>query len=177
MAAAQVDQQLLNKVGSAVGVAVTILFLAAAILNFLDFLNVRKMEYGKVRMQLPAKMRHFNHTLIKKAQNAEGVFLSLLILGLGIAISIGEFFCTGQIYMASLLYLIKSADAQFVQLIFRLLVYVTAMSIPAVCILLVIYKTRKTQRVSEFMLEHMAEIKLLNAILFACYAVYFVLTI
>ncbi len=176
VAAAQVDQQLLNKVGSAVGVAVTILFLAAAILNFLDFLNVRKMEYGKVRMQLPAKMRHFNHTLIKKAQNAEGVFLSLLVLGLGIAISIGEFFCTGQIYMASLLYLIKSADAQFVQLIFRLLVYVTAMSIPAVCILLVIYKTKKTQRVSEFMLEHMAAVKLLNAILFACYAVYFVLS-
>ena len=176
VAAARVDQQLLNRVGSAVGVAVTILFLAAAILNFLDFLNVRKMEYGKVRMQLPAKMRHFNHTLIKKAQNAEGVFLSLLVLGLGIAISIGEFFCTGQIYMASLLYIIKSADAQFVQLILRLLVYVTAMSIPAVCILLVIYKTKKTQRVSEFMLEHMAAIKLLNAILFACYAVYFILT-
>ena len=175
-AASQVDQQLLNRIGKIVGAIVIVLFLAAAVLNFLDFLNVKKMEYGKVRMQLPAKMRHFNHMLIKRAQNAEGVFLSLLVLGLGIAISIGEFFCTGQIYMASLLYLMKSANEPFAQLIFRLLVYVTAMSIPAVCILFVIHKTKKTQRVSEFMLEHMAAVKLLNAILFACYALYFVVT-
>ena len=125
-------------------------------------------------MQLPAKMRHFNHALLKHAQNAEGIFLSLLVLGLGIAISIGEFFCTGQIYMASILYLLKSAKEQLASLVFTLLVYVTAMSIPSVCILFVIYKTKKTQRVSEFMLEHMAAVKLLNAALFAGYAVWFI---
>ena len=174
VAASQIDQQFFDDFGKITGIAVTILFLIVAVLNFGDYLNVRKMEYGKVRMQLPAKMRHFNHALLKRAQNAEGIFLSLLVLGLGIAISIGEFFCTGQIYMASILYLLKSAKEQLASLVFTLLVYVTAMSIPSVCILFVIYKTKKTQRVSEFMLEHMAAVKLLNAALFAGYAVWFI---
>lgn len=57
-----------------------------------------------------------------------------------------------------------------IQLLGTLMVYVTAMSIPAAVILAVIYKTKKTERVSEFMLEHMSAIKLLNAVLFLSYA-------
>lgn len=79
-------------------------------MNFLDFLSVRKSEYGKVRMQLPKKLRHLNHQMLKKASHMEGAFLGILILGLGIAVSLGEFFCTGQIYMASILY--PSPDGQ-----------------------------------------------------------------
>jgi hypothetical protein len=174
LAASQIDQQLLNHFGTVTGMVIAVLFLAAAVLNFLDFRNVRKQEYGKIRMQLPVKLRHFNHKLLKHAAHMEGMFLSLLVLGLGIAISIGEFFCSGQIYMASLLYLARNGTVQLLQLIGTLMVYVTAMSIPAAVILIVIYKTKKTERVSEFMLEHMAAIKLLNTILFLAYAIYFI---
>ena len=174
LAASKVDQQVLNHFSKITGIVIAILFAAAAVLNLLDFQNVRKQEYGKIRMQLPQKLRHFNHTLLRRTQHMEGVFLSLLVLGLGVAISIGEFFCTGQIYMASLLYLIRTGKEQIMQLLLTLMVYVTAMSIPAIVILLIIYRTKKIERVSEFMLEHMSAIKLLNALLFLGYAVYFV---
>lgn len=104
----------------------------------------------------------------------EGAFLGILVLGLGIAISLGEFFCTGQIYMASILYLLRKATAQFWQIAGTLLVYVTAMSIPAIIIMTVIYRSKGTGKVSDFMLKHMGAIKLLNSILFVAYAVYFV---
>lgn len=174
LAASKVDQQVLNHFSRITGMVIAILFTVAAVLNLLDFRNVRKQEYGKIRMQLPQKLRHFNHTLLKRTQHMEGMFLSLLVLGLGVAISIGEFFCTGQIYMASLLYLIRTGKEQILQLLLTLVVYVTAMSIPAIVILLIIYRTKKIERVSEFMLEHMSAIKLLNALLFLGYAVYFV---
>lgn len=174
LAAASIDQQVLNHFGKITGMIIAVLFIVASVLNFLDFRNVRKEEYGKIRMQLPARLRRFNHTLLKHTANMEGMFLSLLVLGLGVAISVGEFFCTGQIYMASLLYLMRNGREQMIQLLGTLMVYVTAMSIPAAVILAVIYKTKKTERVSEFMLEHMSAIKLLNAVLFLSYAIYFI---
>jgi cytochrome c biogenesis protein CcdA/glutaredoxin len=174
LAASQIDQQLLNRFGKITGIVIAVLFAVAAVLNLMDFYNVRKQEYGKIRMQLPKKLRHFNHSLLKHAEHMEGVFLSLLVFGLGVAISVGEFFCSGQIYMASLIYLTRNGKEQLLPLIETLMVYVTAMSIPAAVILIVIYKTKKTERVSEFMLEHMSAIKLLNAVLFLAYAIYFI---
>lgn len=174
-AASKIDQNLLGRFGAVVNGILIVLFLFVAVMNFLDFLSVRKSEYGKVRMQLPKKLRHLNHQMLKKASHMEGAFLGILILGLGIAVSLGEFFCTGQIYMASILYLLRTAREQWLSLLGILMVYVTAMSIPAVVILVVIAKTKGTGRVSDFMLKHMGAIKLLNCLLFLFYAAYFLL--
>ena len=174
-AASKIDQNLLGRFGAVVNGILIVLFLFVAVMNFLDFLSVRKSEYGKVRMQLPKKLRHLNHQMLKKASHMEGAFLGILILGLGIAVSLGEFFCTGQIYMASILYLLRTAREQWLSLLGILIVYVTAMSIPAVVILVVIAKTKGTGRVSDFMLKHMGAIKLLNCLLFLFYAAYFLL--
>ena len=174
-AASKIDQNLLGRFGAVVNGILIVLFLFVAVMNFLDFLSVRKSEYGKVRMQLPKKLRHLNHQMLKKASHMEGAFLGILILGLGIAVSLGEFFCTGQIYMASILYLLRTAREQWLSLLGILIVYVTAMSIPAVVILVVIAKKKGTGRVSDFMLKHMGAIKLLNCLLFLFYAAYFLL--
>lgn len=174
-AASKVEQDFLTKFGKGMNAVIIVLFLTVAVLNFIDFLNVRKDEYGKIRMQLPKGLRRFNHKLLKKAEHIEGVFLGILVLGLGIAISVGEFFCTGQIYMASILYLIRENGGQLWQLMSTLLVYVTAMSIPAVVIMAVIHRTKGTGVISDFMLKHMGAIKLLNSVLFLIYAVCFIL--
>ncbi len=173
-AASQINENLLSRYSRVVDWIIVALFLVAALLNFLDFLNVRKEQYGKVRMQLPQKLRRFNHKLIRHAQGAEGVFLTLLVLGLGIAVSVGEFFCTGQIYMASILYLLRSGGSLARNLL-ALLLYVTAMSIPSAVIVVIIHLTKGTGKVSQFMLDHLAGIKLLNTGLFILYAIYFIL--
>lgn len=173
MTANQIDQTVLDRFQNIIDHAFVVLFLIVAVMNFLDFLHVRKQEYGKIRMQLPQKLRRFNHRLLKKANGTQGALLGLVVLGLGIAISLGEFFCTGQIYMASILYTLRTAEDGFFKLLGTLFVYVTAMSIPAAGILFVIHKTKGTGVVSDFMLKHMGAIKMLNCILFLVYAVYF----
>ena len=77
--------------------------------------------------------------------------------------------------MVQMAELLRTAREQWLSLLGILMVYVTAMSIPAVVILVVIAKTKGTGRVSDFMLKHMGAIKLLNCLLFLFYAAYFLL--
>lgn len=175
--ASGVEENILNQAGRVINLVIIILLVAAAIMNFLDFANVRKKEYGKVRMQLPAGLRRFNHNMIKNAEKASGGLLLLVVLGLGIAISLGEFFCTGQVYMASILYMLRSQSGTLVHILPLFLVYVTAMCIPTVVFILFIHKTKNTNAVSEFMLKHMDWVKLANTFLFLAFALYFILNL
>lgn len=151
---------------------VAVIVLILAVLNFVDFRNVRREQYGKIHMQLPVKLRAFNHHMIKKMGNVSEKFIPLLAFGLGIVISFGEFFCTGQIYMASILYMLRTHSESILQILSMFLVYIGAMSLPTIAVLLVINKTKTTNAVSEFMLHHMDLIKLFNSILFLVFFIY-----
>ncbi len=170
--AAGLSDFMLSDAGRVLDLSLVLLFAAAGVLYLIDAIRVFRQDYGGVKTQLPKGLRKWNHNLIRRAVSYGGIFKPLLILGLGMAISVGEFFCTGQIYMASITYLLK-VQAAGVWIYF--LVYVTAMSLPALLMLLVIQKTRNTERVSEFMLRHMGAVKVFNALLFLAYAVYFMI--
>lgn len=172
-AAGWLTGEFLTRIMRILKVVLAILFGYLAFMNFLDFLAVRKGELGKVRMQLPQGLRRWNHKMIQKISGSSAKTLPLLVLGLGIVISLGEFFCTGQIYMASILYLLKQGSTALAVPAF--FVYVTAMSIPALVFLAIIAKTRSTNRISEFMLANMEWVKLFNSLLFVGFAVYFLI--
>ncbi len=145
-----------------------------AVLNFVDFFNVKQEKFGKIHLQLPVRLRTFNHHMIKKMGNVSEKFIPILAFGLGVVISFGEFFCTGQIYMASILYMLRMHSENMLQIIGMFLVYVGAMSLPTIAVLIVIHKTKTTNAVSEFMLHRMGLIKLFNAILFLTFFIYLV---
>lgn len=168
--ASQISQKTLDRAGRILDVILAVLFLAAAMFYFTDAVKIFRQDYGHIRTQLPVGLRKANHRLIRNISRMSGVMQPLLILGLGGAIALGEFFCTGQIYMASITYLLKDGEAT-VWLPF--LVYVTAMSLPAFAMVLLIQKTRNTERISDFMFRHLGAIKVCNAVLFLCFAVYF----
>lgn len=168
--ASQISNQALERVGGVMQIVMGILFAVAAVLYMIDAVRVYREDYGNIKMQLPVGLRRMNHNLIKKVSSAGGVMQPLMILMLGVVISFGEFFCTGQIYMASITYLLKD---QVKAAIFPFLVYTTAMSIPAVIMILLIQRTRNTEAVSDFMFRHLGVIKIFNAVLFLLFAVYF----
>ena len=170
--ASQISDQTMEKVGSIMNFIMGILFIVASVLYIIDAVRVYRQDYGKIKMQLPVGLRRMNHNLIKKVSSVNGLMQSLMILALGVVISFGEFFCTGQIYMASITYLLKD---QVKAAIIPFFVYTTAMSIPAVIMILLIQRTRNTDAVSDFMFRHLGLIKIFNAGLFALFAVYFLL--
>lgn len=170
--ASQLPEQTLGKITGVIDMILVILFAIAGILYLTDAVRVYHQDYGHIRTQLPVRLRRMNHRLIRRMSGKTGAFQPLLILGLGIAISLGEFFCTGQIYMATITYLLKDHISGVWA---AFLVYVTAMSLPAFCMILLIQRTRNTEHVSDFMLRHMGAIKIMNAVLFFGFAIYFLM--
>lgn len=168
--ASQISDQTMEKVGSVMNVVMGVLFAVAAVFYLIDAIRIYRQDYGNIKTQLPVGLRRMNHNLIKKVSSAGGIMQPLMILVLGVVISFGEFFCTGQIYMASITYLLKD---QVKAAIFPFLVYTTAMSIPAVIMILLIQRTRNTEAVSDFMFRHLGVIKIFNAVLFILFAIYF----
>lgn len=168
--ASQISQKTLDRADRILDVILAVLFLFAAALYFSDARRIFRQDYGHIRTQLPIGLRKANHDLIRKLPEISGVTQPLLIFGLGAAIALGEFFCTGQIYMASITYLLKSRIAT-VWLPF--VVYVTAMSLPALVMILLIWRTRNANRISAFMFQHLGAIKICTAVLFLGFAIYF----
>lgn len=95
--------------------AVNLLLLLVCMLlaagNLLDCYHAARGELGKIRVQLPGILRRFNHELVKKIVSpaAGKLVLALIFVG-SMAIACGEFFCTGQIYLVSILQWIRSGQ-------------------------------------------------------------------
>lgn len=147
-------------------------FLMLAILYLIDFINVKRKQYGKIRMQLPAALRKWNHERIEKATKTNARWMIPAAVVLGIVISAGEFFCTGQVYLAAILYMMKMQQEMKLQTNVAFIVYVTAMCIPSFLIVLVIEKTKNVIRMSNKTLEWLPTIKLVTAIVFFMFAVF-----
>ena len=147
-------------------------FFVLAILYLVDFVNVKRKQYGKIRMQLPTALRKWNHERIEKASKINAKWMIPAAVVLGIVISAGEFFCTGQVYLAAILYMMKMQQEMKLQTNVAFIVYVTAMCIPSFLIVLVIEKTKNVIRMSNKTLEWLPAIKLVTAIVFFIFAVF-----
>mgnify|MGYP001174223312 FL=1 len=147
-------------------------FFILAILYLIDFVNVKRKQYGKIRMQLPTALRKWNHERIEKASKINAKWMIPAAVVLGIVISAGEFFCTGQVYLAAILYMMKMQQEMKLQTNAAFIVYVTAMCIPSFLIVLVIEKTKNVIHMSNKTLEWLPAIKLVTAIVFFIFAVF-----
>lgn len=162
-----------------IGAAVLFVFAAVlAVLNFLDFLSARKGEYGRIRLQLPESLRKWNHALMHRLLG-EGKHTVLIpaVFAVSFLISAGELLCAGQIYLASILsWLQMSAQSGVPILLFIL--YVTALCIPSAVLILLCVRGKSLFRLSQASLRQMTWTKLANALLFlvmACLAAWMLL--
>lgn len=161
----KLDHGLLSNVSKTITMISGILFLVLAIMYLIDFWNVRNKKYGKIRMQLPAALRKWNHKKIEQFSSISGRKLYPAIFLLGMIISAGEFFCTGQVYLAAIMYLMKENSGN-VNTIVSFLIYISAMCIPSLILVGILEKTENVIRTSDLTLRLMPVIKLVTAIVF-----------
>lgn len=145
-----------------------------SLLNFLDLYHTIRGEYGKIRLQLPKALRQWNQSKITSINHHSYQKIGVVILLLGFLISLGEFFCTGQIYAATLLSLLKSSSER-VWIRFEIFSYAIALCIPSLLLLMMIAKGKSVITASDKVLTNMPYIKLINGILFLIFAVVFLL--
>jgi hypothetical protein len=165
-----VSQDAFTSVSQVIRIVVIVLALVLCVLNLADFVNARRGNYGDIKVQLPAALRRFNHRLINRAAGLDTRFLMLGIFFLGAAVSAGEFLCTGQIYLATILYLLRADTGGNAVALVSLLCYTLAASLPPAILVVFCYKGKQALALSEFVRQRMPLIKIANALIFALFA-------
>lgn len=146
-----------------------------AALNLFDFYKARAERYGEMNLQLPEKVKKMNHAMIRWGNKFSAARLgTVIIFGIGMAVATGEFLCTGQIYLSSIVIMVQKGTGGMVPTLL-LAVYSTAFVIPLLVLMLIIYFGKKVFGMSEAVLEKIPIIKLVSAVLFVAMAVYLII--
>lgn len=170
--------QLFVKLKLGMNMVVVLLLLGLAIVSFLDFLHLRQGDYGKVKNRLSTGFRKFNKQMIEKATNKNTTdYISGLMVLAGVIVAGGEFLCTGQIYMATIVYWLNTSSGFNAAMMMNFMMYILSLMIPSIVIILIISKSKKIFEVSEIVRRNMPMIKLAYALYFLLMAVYIGYTI
>ena len=157
---------------SFIKIAMLIIVLFLVVLNLQDYIAAKNEKYNKIRLQLPMSLRKYNHMWIKKIiTKGEGRLIIPLSFSLGVLISIGEFLCTGQIYLATIIYVLQKSKVFDVQAMIYFLLYDLAFIAPLLLLTILIHKGREVFDLTEFIREKMHIIKLINAIVFIIFGI------
>jgi cytochrome c biogenesis protein CcdA len=97
--------------------------------------------------------------------------LTLASFTLGIVVSVGEFLCTGQIYLATIIMMIRNNPVFDLKTMEYFVLYGIALVTPLLVLCIILYKGREMFQVSEKMRENMPWIKLANALLFLLFGI------
>lgn len=152
-------------------VMIAVIFILV-LLNLQDFFAAKNEKYNKIRVQLPTSFRKFNHNMIKRISNMADLRLLLLIsFALGILISFGEFLCTGQIYLATIVTILQTSKELNFQAFVYLIIYDLAFIIPLLILTFTIHKGKVVFEVSEVIREKLHIIKFVNIVIFLIFGV------
>ncbi|MDR2094259.1 MAG: hypothetical protein LBP76_01920 [Treponema sp.] len=168
--ARSLDLALFSAAQGLVRTAVIVLSLLLCLLNIMDFINARRENYGAIRVQLPRVLRRFNHSVIKKTVEGSPRYLMAAIFALGALVSAGEFLCTGQIYLATILYLLRTGTGGFALTFSAFLCYTLAAALPPALLVILCHKGKQAMALSEFVRDKMPAIKIANSVFFAFFA-------
>jgi len=146
------------------------------IMNLKDYFAAKKEQYKNVKLQLPQKLRKLNHFLIKKLSGFTNIkFFLLASFALGFFLSFGEFLCTGQIYLATIITVYQTNESMSLQALFYLIVYVTGFVTPLILISYFLYKGKAVFLLSEFIRTRLHYIKLISAGVFFVFSILVIL--
>ena len=146
--------------------------IALIILNIRDYFAAKGEKYNKILLQLPERLRKFDHSLIKtvSAISDNKVFVPVCFI-LGVLIAAGEFLCTGQIYLATIVLMLRKNPYPDFNVLFSFILYGIAFILPLFIITVLLSKGRAVFEVSETVREKMPLIKLFNALFFLIFII------
>lgn len=146
--------------------------IALIILNIRDYFAAKGEKYNKILLQLPERLRKFDHSLIKavSAISDNKVFIPVCFI-LGVLIAAGEFLCTGQIYLATIVLMLRKNPYPDFNVLFSFILYGIAFILPLFIITVLLSKGRAVFEVSETVREKMPLIKLFNALFFLIFII------
>ena len=132
------------------------------VFNLMDAWLARHEQYGRIKNQLPGKIRGFLNKHIKKSLHGKGIMLALSVALLGVVVAASEFLCSGQLYLANMIAGFSGGAAYGRQLML-LFTFCGAFLLPSALITVISVKSRNLFDLSNTILMHMPLIKLATA--------------
>lgn len=161
-----------NIISKITKIGLLLFILTFVILNINDYIMAKQEKLDKMILQLPSRLKKLNHTIIKNAmKHVSSNYILLIMLLLGMILAFGEFMCSGQLYLTSIVVLIQSSPAKWISKLY-LAIYSFAFIVPLLLLTLFVYYGKKVFHLSESILNRLPLIKLISSLLFLLLGLY-----
>ena len=137
--------------------------------SFRDYLRAKAGAVSDMTLKLPRGLTRLSHGLIRSSLRVP-TFLGFAFVA-GLLISILELFCTGQIYLPTLMYM-WSTETLRMRSLQLLVLYVAMFTLPIVALTVVAYAGVSSEKLTRFARRNTAAVKLAITVLFAILTIY-----
>lgn len=132
-------------------------------LSFYDYLLYRRGKVTEMRLQLPRFLKRQIHARVRIQTKKTTIALSSL--GLGFVVSVLELACTGQIYLPTIVYMMRVAS-EAKKALALLLVYNLAFILPLVAVFVLAYFGLTAETLAKAFGQKVGALKLATALFF-----------
>jgi cytochrome c biogenesis protein CcdA len=161
----------LSRVVSAV-MAVVCVGLAA--LSFRDACKARGGELREMSLSMPKQLRRLVNAVIRRGAGTSS--LVLVALPVGAAVSLLELACTGQVYLPTIMYVLRVPD-MVAQAALLLVLYNLMFVTPLIVVFVLAYFGMTSLRLGGFFRRHAGAVKVATGLLFLTLAVQLLLSL
>ncbi len=151
-----------GKIRFIIRISVTLMTMIFAFLSFADYFNIKNGMSGKIILKLPDSINKQIHIAVRSGLR-ESAFTAAVFLT-GIIVSFMELACTGQIYLPSIVYILRTEN--FNSGLRLLLLYNTGFILPLCSVFIMLSTGIKSEKISLFFSRNMIYTKLLIALVF-----------
>jgi cytochrome c biogenesis protein CcdA len=150
------------------------LCLALAAGSLFDWWQARRGKATEMRLRMPTRLRRWANHAIREGAGA-GAFVPVTFFT-GVAVSVIELACTGQVYLPTLLFVLGVPDMRM-QAGLYLVLYNLMFILPLVVVFVLVYFGTTSQQLGLLIHRHTAKVKLATAVLFLLLAGWMVVTL
>lgn len=138
--------------------------LALTGLSLRDYLRARSERAEEMTLRLPKRLLRASHGAVRNLLGGPA-FLGLAFVG-GAGVSLLELFCTGQIYLPTLMY-VASTESLRARALPLLVLYVAMFTVPVLALSMAAYLGVSSDRIRRWAQQHTATTKLALTVVFA----------
>ena len=142
---------------------VGILALVLGIISLYDYYKFKRGKTAEIALQLPKRIKQTIHALIR--QNANPSNLAITALVTGFLVSVLESICTGQVYLPTIVVMLKTPGLRAQSLTY-LLLYNFMFILPLILVFGITFFGATSEWFGKIMNKNLGLIKILTALLF-----------
>lgn len=151
--------------------ATVLILFVLILLNFKDLFAAKNQHYEKIILKLPKSFIKFNYSVMQNAIAIKNsAFIPFVSFLAGVLISFGEFLCTGQIYLATIVSILNHSGIFNPKALGFFIIYDLGFILPLALLTFAVIKGKTVFELSNLIREKIQYVKLVNAVVLLIFA-------